>query len=139
VAVRLWGKTGGGAGPEPEGATTMKYMLLLYGPDMPEPGTSEAAKMLADWTAARQAMADAGVLIDCAPLQPSAASTTVRVRDGETLLTDGPAAEIKEVFGGFTLIECDGLDDALKWAARLPTALDGKVEVRPLIQTGAGS
>ena len=48
--------------------------------------------MLADWTAARQAMADAGVLIDCAPLQPTAASTTVRVRDGETLLTDGPAA-----------------------------------------------
>jgi hypothetical protein len=106
---------------------------------MPEPGTPEAATMLADWTAARQAMAEAGVLIDCAPLQPPAASTTVRVRDGETLLTDGPAAEIKEVFGGFTLIECDGLDDALKWAARLPTALDGKVEVRPLIQTGAGS
>lgn len=112
----------------------MKYMFLLYGPDLPEPGTADAAKMIADWTAARQAMAEAGVLIDCAPLQPSAASTTVQVRDGETLLTDGPAAEIKEVFGGFTLIECDGLDDALKWAARLPSALDGKVEVRPLIQ-----
>ncbi len=121
----------------PEGATTVKYMILLYGPDLPEPGTGEAAKLLADWTAARQAMTDAGVLIDCAPLQPPAASTTVRVRDGETLLTDGPAAEIKEVFGGFTLIECDGLDDALKWAARLPTAHDGKVEVRPLIQAGA--
>jgi hypothetical protein len=79
-------------------------------------------------------MADAGVLIDCAPLQPPAASTTVQVRGGETLLTDGPAAEIKEVFGGFTLVECDGLDDALKWAAALPTAFDGKVEVRPLLQ-----
>lgn len=88
----------------PEGATTVKYMILLYGPDLPEPGTPEAAKMLAEWTSARQAMTDAGVLIDCAPLQPPAASTTVRVRDGETLLTDGPAAEIKEVFGGFTLI-----------------------------------
>ena len=53
---------------------------------------------------------------------------------GETLLTDGPAAEIKEVFGGLTLIECDGLDDALKWAARLPTASAGKVEVRPFYQ-----
>jgi hypothetical protein len=94
---------------------------------------------MADWTVARQAMADAGVLIDCAPLQPPEASTTVRVRDGETLLTDGPAAEIKEVFGGFTLIECDGLDDALKWAARVPTALDGKVEVRPLIQVNRES
>ncbi len=111
----------------------MKYIFLLYGPDLPEPGTPEAIKVLADWTAARQSMAEAGVLIDCAPLQPSSASTTVRVRNGETLLTDGPAAEIKEVFGGFTLIECDGLDDALGWAARLPTALDGKVEVRPLI------
>ena len=114
----------------------MKYMFLLYSPPMPEPGTPEAARLMADWTAARQAMADAGVLIDCAPLQPPAASTTVRVRDGETLLSDGPAAEIKEVFGGFTLIECDGLDDALKWAARLPSAFDGKVEVRPLLQVG---
>jgi hypothetical protein len=112
----------------------MKYMFLLYGPELPAPGTEEAATMLAEWTAARQAMAEAGVLIDCAPLQPTAASTTVQVRGGETLLTDGPAAEIKEVFGGFTLIECDGLDDALKWAARLPTAHDGKVEVRPVVQ-----
>jgi hypothetical protein len=75
-----------------------------------------------------------GVLIDCAPLQPAAASTTVRVRDGEALLTDGPAAEIKEVFGGFTLVECADLDDALKWAARLPAARDGRVEVRPALQ-----
>jgi hypothetical protein len=114
----------------------MKYLFLLYSPPMPAPGTPEAGQLMADWTAARQAMAEAGVLIDCAPLQPSAASTTVRVRDGETLLSDGPAAEIKEVFGGFTLIECDGLDDALKWAARLPSAFDGKVEVRPLLQVG---
>jgi hypothetical protein len=115
----------------------MKYLFLLYGKEVPEPGTAEAAKLIADWAAAKQAMADAGVLIECSPLQPLAASTTVRVRGGETLLTDGPAAEIKEVFGGITLIECDGLDDALKWAARLPTALDGKVEVRPLLRVGA--
>lgn len=111
----------------------MKYLMLLYAPEMPAPGTEESRRLLEDWAAAKQAMAEAGVLIDCAPLQPSAASTTVRLRDGETLLTDGPAAEIKEVFGGFTLIECDGLDDALKWAASLPSARDGKVEVRPLI------
>jgi hypothetical protein len=59
---------------------------------------------------------------------------SLRGRDGETLLTDGPAAEIKEVFGGFTLVECAGLDDALKWAARLPAARDGRVEVRPIFQ-----
>src|SRR5260370_23661988 len=78
-------------------------------------------------------MEDAGVLIDCGPLYPVTSSTTVRVRGGETLLTDGPAAEIKEHFGGFTLIECADLDEALKWAERIPTAHDGSVEVRPVI------
>jgi hypothetical protein len=111
----------------------VKYMFLLYGPDLPEPGTDEARKLFNDWNAARGAMEDAGVLIDCAPLYPVTSSTTVRVRGGEALLTDGPAAEIKEHFGGFTLIECADLDEALKWAARIPTAHDGSVEVRPVI------
>ena len=66
-----------------------------------------------------------------------AAATTVRVRDGETLLTDGPAAEIKEHFGGYTLAECADLDEALKWAATLPVAQVGKVEVRPVVQVVA--
>jgi hypothetical protein len=113
----------------------MKYLFLLYADaPMPEPGTAQERTLLEDWTEARRAMAEAGVLIDCAPLHPVAASTTVRVRDGETLLTDGPAAEIKEVFGGFTLVECADLDDALKWAARIPTARNGRVEVRPILQ-----
>jgi len=113
----------------------MKYLFLLYADKpMPEPGTAQARTLLEDWTEAERAMAEAGVLIDCAPLQPVAASTTVRVRSGETMLTDGPAAEIKEVFGGFTLVECADLDEALKWAARIPTARDGKVEVRPIVQ-----
>jgi hypothetical protein len=113
----------------------MKYLILLYADrPMPEPGTPEARKLFDEWTEASQAMAGAGVLIECSPLQPASASTTVRVRGGQTLLTDGPAAEIKEVFGGLTLIECDGLDEALKWAARLPTASAGKVEVRPFYQ-----
>jgi hypothetical protein len=115
----------------------MKYLILLYGEELPGPDTAEARVLMERWGAARQAMAEAGVLIDCAPLQPPAASTTVRVRGGETLLTDGPAAEIKEQFGGFTLIECPDLDDALKWAARLPTAQDGSVEVRPVIAAPA--
>ena len=59
------------------------------------------------------------------------------MRGDETLITDGPAAEIKEQFGGFTLIECADLDDALKWAARLPTARDGSVEVRPVVTVEA--
>jgi len=111
----------------------MKYLMLLYADrPMSEPGTPEGRKLFEEWAEARQAMTDAGVLLECSPLQPASASTTVR--GGETLLTDGPAAEIKEVFGGLTLIDCDGLDEALKWAARLPTASGGKVEVRPFYQ-----
>ena len=116
----------------------MKYMFLLYAnKPLPEPGTGEARQLLAAWNSATSQMAEAGVLIDCGPLQPPSASTTVSVRDGETLLTDGPAAEIKEHFGGFTLIECADLDEALKWAARVPTASDGRVEVRPMVQVDA--
>jgi hypothetical protein len=114
----------------------MKYLMLLYASTagLPDPGTAEFTKLIDDWRVAKTAMTEAGVLIDCAPLQPAEASTTVAVRNGETLLTDGPAAEIKEHFGGFTLIECGDLDEALKWAATLPTACVGSVEVRPLVQ-----
>jgi hypothetical protein len=112
----------------------MKYLFLLYGKPLPDQESEEARELIGRWTAAMEKMASAGVLIDCAPLQPPAASTTVRVRDGQTLITDGPAAEIKEQFGGFTLIECADLDEALTWAAAVPSATDGMVEVRPVVQ-----
>jgi hypothetical protein len=118
----------------------VKYLFLLYGrpeDQLPEFGSEEFGRMLAEWQAATGAMARAGVLLDCAPLQPPAAATTVRVRDGETLLTDGPAAEIKEHFGGYTLVECADLDEALKWAATLPVTQVGKIEVRPAVQVVA--
>jgi hypothetical protein len=114
----------------------MRYLFLLYGPDgpLPAPGSPEGQQMISEWRAATDAMAGAGVLIDCAPLQPPSAATTVQVRGGETLLTDGPAAEIKEQFGGYTLVDCAGLDEALRWAATVPTAFSGSVEVRPVVQ-----
>jgi hypothetical protein len=119
----------------------MKYLFLLYGPgeSLPEPGTEAARRMLEEYTAATEAMAKAGVLVDCAPLQPVTAATTVRVRDDATLLTDGPAAEIKEHFGGYTLVECADLDEALKWAATMPAARAGSVEVRPVVDVGVPS
>jgi hypothetical protein len=118
----------------------MKYLLLLNTPDdgVPaDPGSAAYADMHASYTAAVVAMAQAGVLIDCAALQPWSSATTVRVRDGETLLTDGPAAEIKEQAGGYTVIECADLDDALKWAATIPAAAVGSVEVRAIAETPA--
>lgn len=73
----------------------MKYLFLLHSTtDAPEHGTAEAAQAYADYSAALQVMAQAGVLIDCAPLTPASSATTVRVREGETLLTDGPADEL---------------------------------------------
>jgi hypothetical protein len=70
----------------------MKYLLLLNRTEdaLPEPGTTAAQAMLREYTAAVQAMAEAGVLVDCAPLTATSAATTVRVRDGQVLLTDGP-------------------------------------------------
>src|ERR1017187_10299829 len=118
----------------------MKYLFLLYGPDgpLPEPGTAEATAMVERWSAATGAMAPAGVQVDCAPGQPAAASTTLRVKDGEVLLTDGPAAEIKEHFGGFTLVECADLDEARRGAPPPPTAAGGSIETRPVAQVPPG-
>jgi hypothetical protein len=117
----------------------MKYLFLLNTPDdgLPEPGSPELAVMAAEWGAATDAMRTAGVLLDCAPLHAASLATTVRVRAAETLLTDGPAAEIREQVGGYTLVECADLDDALKWAATLPAARAGSVEVRAVIDTSA--
>jgi hypothetical protein len=111
----------------------MKYMFLLYGRPLEEQSAEELRETHAAYAAATGRLAEAGVLVDCAPLQPVSVSTTVRVRDGETLLTDGPAAEIKEHFGGYTLVECADLDEALRWAAIMPAADGGSVEVRPLV------
>lgn len=112
----------------------MKYLFLLnrVEDDVPDPGTPEGAAVMAAYQEACDAMKEAGVFLDCQPLGPRSASTTVRVREGETLITDGPAAEIKEQLGGYTIVECDDLDEALRWAARMPAASDASVEVRPV-------
>ncbi|HZB35436.1 MAG TPA: YciI family protein [Gaiellaceae bacterium] len=71
-------------------------------------------------------------VIGGAELQPTDAATTVRVRDGDRLVTDGPYAEVKEALGGFFLLECDSIDDACRLAAEIPAAEHGAVEVRPV-------
>jgi hypothetical protein len=71
-------------------------------------------------------------VIGGAELQPTDAATTVRVRDGDRLVTDGPYAEVKEALGGFFLLECDSIDDACRVAAEIPAAERGAVEVRPV-------
>ena len=113
----------------------MKYIALLYGePDSgPAAGTPEFMEMLGEFQSATAAMADAGVLVDSSPLQPPPTATTVRVREGEMLLSDGPFAEIKEQLGGYYILDCADLDTALRYAAMIPSAKYGSVEVRPLM------
>src|SRR5690242_21784841 len=113
----------------------MKYIALLYGEPGagPVPGTAEFMEMLGEFQSATAAMADAGVLVDSGPLQPPQAAAAVRVRDGEMLLSDGPFAEIKEQPGGYYILDCADLDAAVRYAAMIPSARYGSVEVRPLM------
>ena len=116
----------------------MRYIALLYGEldAGPTPGTPEFMEMLGEFRSATAAMTDAGVLVDSSPLQPPQTATTVRVRDGETQLSDGPFAEIKEQLGGYYILDCEDLDTALRYAAMIPSARYGSVEVRPLMVMG---
>jgi hypothetical protein len=116
-------------------ADTMKYLLLLNRTEdaPPQPGSAAFGDAVRDYGAANAAMAEAGVLVERAPLSAVSSATTVRVRDGETLLTDGPSAEIKELLGGYTIIECADLDDAIKWASTIPAAKDASVVIRPIV------
>ncbi len=119
----------------------MKYLFLLRdGNNDGPPGldTAEGQELFGAWRQVLNAMRAEGVLVDCGPLTGIGSATTVRVRDGQVLLADGPAAELKEQVGGYTLVDCRDLDDALAWAARVPTALAGSVEVRPVIDTAGG-
>jgi hypothetical protein len=93
-------------------------------------------EMLGEFESATVAMADAGILVDSSPLQPPQTATTVRVRDGEMQLSDGPFAEIKEQLGGYYILDCEELDTALRYAAMIPSARYGSVEVRPLMAMG---
>lgn len=118
------------------GGTEMKYMLLLYAAEDagPQPGSPEQAAQMQEWFAYSEALEKAGALISGEPLRGSETATTVRIRNGETVFTDGPFAETKEVLGGFYMIDVGDLDAALGWAAKIPLAPYGSVEVRPLLQ-----
>jgi hypothetical protein len=111
----------------------MKYMLLLYVPaDVREHDDVRAA--MDDWFAYTQAVTDAGALVAVDALQGLDTATTVRVRQGETLTSDGPFAETKEMLGGYYVLDVPDLDAALEWAAKVPNAPYGSVEVRPLME-----
>jgi hypothetical protein len=111
----------------------MQYMLLIYGPEMEPPADDQAMPDLAPWFAYTDWLRETGIYKAGDPLAPTGSATTVRVRDGQRLTTDGPFAETKEVLGGYYIVETDDLDVALEAAARCPGALYGSIEVRPIV------
>jgi hypothetical protein len=113
-----------------------QYLLLLYAPEADEAEHARRWSEMPLWTEVTDSLREAGLLVANAPLNGTDTATTVRVRDGETDLTDGPFAVTKEILAGFYLLECADLDEALRQAARLPTARYGSVEVRPVMGAG---
>jgi hypothetical protein len=108
-----------------------QYMLLICNPTeglSPDEAQAEHPK----WMAYTQALGEAGALVSGEALQPVATATTVRVRGDERLVSDGPFAETKEALAGYYIIDVADLDDALDWAARIPSVTRGSVEVRPV-------
>jgi hypothetical protein len=108
----------------------MKYAALIYTSDEPLGTEEERAETYKEYVA----LSEEKNVFGGAELAAATTATAVRVRDGETLTTDGPFAETKEVLGGFYLLEADNLDDAIAFAARIPGARHGVIEVRPLVE-----
>ena len=111
----------------------MKYLLLMYADEaIPSSYSKEEFQAAAKtWAEFAQEIAASGVLISNSGLAPVANATTVRVRKNQTLLTDGPFAETHEQLGGYFLVECKDLDEAIYWAKKIPSAQYGSVEIRP--------
>lgn len=117
----------------------MRYLLMIYEPARPPEAEIPAELMQAEMDAyARftREVVDRGVMRGGEALQPGTTATCVRVRDGSALVTDGPFAETKEELGGFYLLDCRDLDEALELAAKIPGAARGTIEVRPIMELG---
>ena len=110
----------------------MRYALLIYVEPWESTPEQDVEVMNAYNAFTREAVA-ADVMRGGEALHEAKTATSVRVRDGQTLVTDGPFAETKEEFGGFYLIEAPNLDEAIKWASKIPGAVRGTIEVRPVV------
>ncbi len=114
----------------------MKYMLMIYTevPETMDPAAGE--QMMAAYWAYNEMLQSRGAFVAGEALHPVSTATTVRVRDGQTLTTDGPFAETKEQLGGYYVVEAKDLDEAIEFASKIPNALDGTIEIRPLVVFG---
>jgi hypothetical protein len=116
----------------------MKYLLLMYadesiGSKFSEEESKTAAKT---WGKFVKEISASGTLLSTSGVAPGTSATTVRVRNDKTMITDGPFAETHEQLGGYFLLDCEDLDEAIRWAEKIPTAKYGSIEIRPLWSPG---
>ena len=114
----------------------MKYMLLIYDDEKGWAKLSETERQQAmgEYMQLTQQIKSGGQYVASSQLHPTSAATSVRLRNGKRLATDGPFAETREQLGGYYLIEAKDLDEAIAIAARIPSARSGTIEVRPLVE-----
>ncbi len=117
----------------------MLYLALIYTEEQ-DPSTVDPklrAEVSSQYNAFTEEARNAGIMVAGEALQPTTTATTVHVEGDKTITTDGPFAETREALGGFYLFDCKDLDDAIEWAAKIPGARFGRVEVRPVLDINA--
>lgn len=114
----------------------MRYMCLIYENETVSEAFSETerAELMQGYMEFTTEVRDNGVYVAGDPLMPTETATTVRVRSGDVVTVDGPFAETKEQLGGYYILDCQNLDEALGYAAKIPTAALGSIEVRPVME-----
>jgi hypothetical protein len=113
----------------------MRYALLVCSDESAVSSPEESSERLAGYRSFVEEIRARGVLLSAERLRPTWSATTVRVRNGDVVIADGPFAETKEQIGGFFLVDCKDLDEAIEVAAGIPSVLDGTIEVRPIWET----
>jgi hypothetical protein len=109
----------------------MRYLILIY---ENEATTPQDEAEFGKWMQYTDDIKKSGVYEAGEALQPTATATTVRIKNGKVMTTDGPFAETKEQLGGYYVVNCKDLDEAIKWAGKIPSAGRGPVEVRPIME-----
>lgn len=118
----------------------MRYLMLIYTSEVEDMKASPAEQeaVMGEYWAFTHEIREKGLSLGGEALQPTNTATTVRVREGKTLTTDGPFAETKEQLGGYYLLNCENLDQAIEYAAKIPGARYGSIEIRPVWEFGEG-
>ena len=117
----------------------MRYMLLVYSTERAEAQAdpAEMQAIMQGHQAVMEGTMKAGILRAADPLHPTSTATTIRVQNGKPIVTDGPFAETKEQLGGYYILDCKDLDEAISWAGKIPTACKGGtgcIEIRPILE-----